>query len=65
MGTVFRAYLPLSAEEAPRRPEREAGVPDISGGGLSVPQCGTQAGTVPMVEDTDQVRNEKGYQVEG
>lgn len=53
MGSVFRAFLPLPAEEIPRRPERGARVPEIP------------AGRDLLVDDTDQVRNEKGYQVEG
>ena len=47
---------PLSGEEAPLRPEREAGIPQMAGGGLSVPQGGTQAGTLLVIEDEPQVR---------
>jgi two-component system, cell cycle sensor histidine kinase and response regulator CckA len=55
-GSVFRVFLPLSAEEVLKPTEKAAKALNLKRGGLSVPQGGTQAGTALVIEDEPQLR---------
>jgi len=45
-GSAFRVFFPVSAEEVPRQPDKEAQAPEMEGGG-----------TLLLVEDEEMVRN--------
>jgi CheY-like chemotaxis protein len=53
-GSVFRVFLPVSAEAVPQKPVPVAQALKTAGGGLSA--CHAQAGTVLVVEDEPAVR---------